>query len=161
MKNKKGFTLIEMAVVLLVIGILSGILLRNIGELPKSARDQRRIGDLKSTEIYLATYLNKFGYFPSSTSWSALETELRNVGIVDRLPRDPSGKEYNYYPCTDTGSLSDYRDINHFILRAQLEQTASSAPRIWETSLTSTPLGWTCNGTPNCNPAQRYYCMAK
>jgi general secretion pathway protein G len=164
MKNKKGFTLIEMAVVLLVIGILAGIVLRNIGSQPAAARDTRRLGDLRNTANYLSIYLAKFGYFPSSTTWSNLETELRRVGVVDRLPRDPSGKDYDYYPCTDTRSTwnnVDYRDINHFILRAQLEQTASSAPRLWETSVTGTPPGWACAGTLNCNPAQRYYCVAQ
>lgn len=166
MKNKRGFTLIEMAVVLLVIGILAGIVLRNIGGQSAAARDTRRLGDLRNIANYLSTYLAKFGYFPSSTTWSDLETQLRNAGVVDRLPRDPSGKDYNYYPCTDTSSTwppADPRDINHFILRAQLEQTASSAPRLWETSVSSTPAGWACSGDINaeCNPAQRYYCLAQ
>jgi len=167
MKNKRGFTLIEMAVVLLVIGILVGIVLRNIGGQSATARDTRRLGDLRNTANYLSTYLAKFGYFPSSTTWSDLETQLRNAGVVDRLPRDPSGKDYDYYPCTDTGASSwppsDFRDVNHFILRAQLEQTTSSAPRLWETSVSSNPLGWVCNRdiTTECNPAQRYYCLAQ
>ncbi len=160
---KKGFTLIEMAMVLLVIGILAGIVLRNIGGQSSIARDTRRIGDLRNTANYLATYLGKFGYFPSSTSWSALESTLTNAGITDRLPRDPSGKSYDYYYCTDTGSIANQADINHFVLRAQLEQSSSSSPRLWETAVSSTPSGWVCNQSINtvCNSSQRYYCLAQ
>ncbi len=160
---KKGFTLIEMAMVLLVIGILAGIVLRNIGGQSAIARDTRRIGDLRNTANYLATYLGKYGYFPNSTNWSDLETALAQAGITDKLPRDPSGKSYDYYYCSDTGSIANQSDINHFVLRAQLEQTVQAAPRLWETTVSSTPAGWTCSQSINivCSPASRYYCLAQ
>ena len=158
---KKGFTLIELAVVLLVIGILAGIVLRNIGGQGSVARDTRRIGDLRNTANYLATYMAKYGEFPSSTSWAALEVVLRNAGIVDRLPTDPSGRTYNYYPCSDTGSAPPQGLVNHFILQATLEQQPASAPRLWESSVSSTPIGWSCNPTPQCNIQSRQYCMAQ
>ncbi len=158
---KKGFTLIEMAIVLLVIGVLAGIVLRNIGGQSAVARDTRRVGDLKNVSNYLATYLGKFGVFPNTTTWSGLESELRQAGIVDRLPRDPSGGSYDYYPCTDLGGSVSATTTNHFILRARLEQTTSSAPRLWENAPTSTPTGWTCSPSPTCDPNQRYYCLAQ
>lgn len=157
---KKGFTLIEMAVVLLVIGTLAGIVLRNIGGQSAMARDTRRLGDLRNTTNYLATYLAKFGYFPTSSTWEELETALRNAQITDRLPRDPSGRTYDYWACTDNG-----QDANHFVLRATLEQTASSAPRLWETAASSVPWqcwisgGWNNFDSNNCSPASRNYCL--
>lgn len=169
--NKKGFTLIEMAVVLLVIGILAGIVLRNIGGQSAAARDTRRLGDLRNTANYLATYLGKFGFFPTSTDWTSLETTLRDAGIVDRLPQDPSGKAYNYYPCSDTGTNppSD-QEINHFLLEATLEQPTSSAPRLWDTAVSQMPNGWVCNinnswvgsfSGNTCQPSARRYCLAQ
>lgn len=159
--TKKGFTLIEMSMVLLVIGILATIVLRNIGGQSAIARDTKRIGDLRAIANYLSTYLGKNGYFPNSRTWSELETALKNSNIVDKLPRDPSGKNYDYYYCTDAGNINNQSDINHFILRAQLEQTQSSAPRLWESSVTST--SWTCNTQINCAYADntRYYCFAQ
>jgi prepilin-type N-terminal cleavage/methylation domain-containing protein len=161
---KKGFTLIEMAVVLLIIGILAGIVLRNIAGQTPIARDTRRVGDLRNTATYLATYLSKFGQFPTSSTWGALETALRNAGITDRLPRDPStGQGYSYYFCSDIGPVTDPRNpINHFVLGATLEQTQNQAPRLWETAFSGTlPSGWQCNATPVCNPANRQYCIAQ
>jgi prepilin-type N-terminal cleavage/methylation domain-containing protein len=160
-KMKKGFTLIEISVVLLVIGILAGIVLKNIGGQSAVARDTRRIGDLRNTANYLAYYLGKYGYFPNTGSWDDLEVALRNAGIVERLPRDPSGKAYTYYYCSDTGSVSNQYEINHFIVQAILEQAPTQAPRLWDTAVTSTPTGWTCNTTPQCNAASRQYCLAQ
>jgi prepilin-type N-terminal cleavage/methylation domain-containing protein len=158
---KKGFTLIEISVVLLVIGILAGIVLRNIGGQSAVARDTRRIGDLRNTANYLATYLGKYGYFPNATNWNALEAALKDAGITDKLPKDPSGKAYTYYYCSDTGSVSNQYEINHFILQAILEQSPAQAPRLWDTAVTSTPTGWTCNTAPQCNADSRQYCLAQ
>jgi len=162
---KKGFTLIEMAVVLLIIGILAGIVLRNIAGQTPIARDTRRVGDLRNTATYLATYLSKFGQFPTTTtagSWSELETKLIAAGITDRLPRDPStGQGYSYYYCSDLGDPAN-NPVNHFILGARLEQTQSAAPRLWDTASTGTPSGWFCNVTTlPCNPANREYCVTQ
>jgi prepilin-type N-terminal cleavage/methylation domain-containing protein len=157
---KKGFTLIELAVVLLVIGILAGIVLRNIAGQTPMARDTRRVADLRNTSAYLASYLAKFGQFPSSTSWDALETALRNAGITDRLPRDPSGGTYSYYYCSDFGAPGS-NPVNHFILEATLEQTPSTAPRLWETAIVTLPSGWQCNPTPSCSTNNRRYCVAQ
>jgi prepilin-type N-terminal cleavage/methylation domain-containing protein len=166
---KKGFTLIEMAVVLLIIGILAGIVLRNIAGQTPIARDTRRVGDLRNTATYLATYLTKFGQFPTTTNsgvnaWSELESKLRAAGITDRLPRDPStGQGYSYYFCSDIGSVTVAGNpINHFVLGAILEQPQSAAPRLWDTASTGTPSGWFCNVTTlPCDPANRQYCVAQ
>jgi general secretion pathway protein G len=80
---KKGFTLIEMAVVLLIIGILAGIVLRNIAGQTPIARDTRRVGDLRNTAAYLATYLAKFGQFPTTTtagSWTESRDKVKKRG---------------------------------------------------------------------------------
>ena len=164
---KKGFTLIEMAVVLLIIGILAGIVLRNIGGQSAIARDTRRIGDLRNVANYLSTYMAKYGFFPLDTTWTDLENTLRTAGIADRLPSDPQGKTgalgYNYYPCSDSGIPDPSNPANHFILRAQLEETQTQAPRLYETSVTSTPTGWSCAGAVGsiCDVTQRYYCIAQ
>ena len=159
---KKGFTLIEMAVVLLIIGILAGIVLRNIAGQTPIARDTRRVGDLRNTAAYLATYISKFGQFPTTTTWTDLETALRNAGITDRLPRDPStGAGYSYYYCSDLGAPAS-NPVNHFILGARLEQSQTAAPRLWDTAFSGTlPTGWQCNATPVCNPTTRDYCVAQ
>jgi general secretion pathway protein G len=164
---KKGFTLIEMTVVLFIIGILAGIVLRNIGGQSVQARDSRRISDIRIISNYLAQYLAKQGQFPSNpdhsgSGWSALSTALNNAGIVVNLPRPPAGDPYVYYPCSDIGGI-----INHFIIRTRLEQSQTQAPAIYEGSYNNAgaPSGWTCNSPAgqslNCSWANRYYCITE
>ncbi|MCS7200574.1 MAG: prepilin-type N-terminal cleavage/methylation domain-containing protein [Patescibacteria group bacterium] len=155
--TRKGFTLVEMAVVLLIIGILAGIVLRNIGSFSPQARDTRRVADLQVVSTYLAQYLNNKGYFPQTTTWDGLETELRSIGVYN-IPKDPAGLSYSYYYCTTTGADKP----NHFVLRATLESATDS--KIYENSYNNSnpPSGWNCNGpaTFNCSTNNaRVYCL--
>jgi len=167
---KKGFTLIELAVVLLVIGILAAVILRNIGTQGIQARDARRVGDLRNVSVYVAQYLAKFGSFPTSTSWSELETVLSNAQIASTpLPNDPSGppRTYSYISCSDTSKApnasSDPGLANHFVLGANLEQPKTSNPRIYDGSGT-VPSTWMCgdggtNSKPSCDVTKNEYCI--
>jgi general secretion pathway protein G len=161
---KKGFTLIEMAVVLLIIGILAGIVLRNIGGQSIQARDAKRVGDLRILSNYLAQYLAKQGEFPSaaanSQNWGPLDTAFRNAGIYVNLPKPPAGEAYVYYPCSDAPGVT-----NHFVLRARLEQTQAQAPAVYEGSYNGAvpPSGWNCNAPVgfDCQWTNRYYCITQ
>lgn len=144
--NKRGFTLIEMAIVLLIIGILAGFLLNNLGGQTVTARDARRLGDLRNVSAYLASYFTRKSYFPATTTWNNLEAELKKEGIVAKLPRDPvKARSYEYYPCSSvTTSPTASTSVDHFILKASLEQSTSMAPALYDSSYnaTSTPGGW-------------------
>jgi general secretion pathway protein G len=175
---KKGFTLIEMTVVLLIIGILAGIVLRNIGGQAIQARDAKRVSDLRILANYLAQYMSKVGQFPTSsaaaasTNWTPLNNAFRNVGINVNLPTPPTGEAYVYYPCCDMPGCNPSSLANHFVLRARLEQTQAQAPRVYEGTYNSQtppaagPTGvWTCtapSGFPfDCRADQRYYCLTQ
>jgi prepilin-type N-terminal cleavage/methylation domain-containing protein len=160
---KKGFTLIEMAVVLLIIGILAGIVLRNIGGQSIQARDTKRVSDLRILSNYLAQYLAKQGQFPTAADnspWSNLDTAFRGAGISVNLPQPPAGAAYDYFPCNDGVGVT-----NHFILRARLEQTQTQAPRVYEGTYNAAdaPNGWSClpNNNVGCKAEDRYYCITQ
>ena len=133
---KKGFTLIEMTVVLLIIGILAGIVLRNIGGQAIQARDAKRVSDLRILANYLAQYMAKVGQFPTSSAnsnnWTSLNNAFGNAGINVNLPTPPTGEAYFYYPCCDMPGCTPSSLANHFVLRARLEQTLTQAPRVYE-----------------------------
>src|SRR3989344_4158899 len=99
-RKRGGFTLIEMLIVIAVIAILAGVVLTGVGGFQASARDTRRIGDLRNVQNYLELYFNKCGHYPVTGStgtdcgtpganggtltWALLETALK--GVTSQVP---------------------------------------------------------------------------
>lgn len=63
--NRKGFTLIEVMVVLSIIGILVAILVLNFDESRKQSRDQARKSDLQAMQLAIETYKAQNGSYPA------------------------------------------------------------------------------------------------
>ncbi len=112
--NRKGFTLIELLIVIAIIGILASVILVGIGGSRGSARDTRRIADLKQVQTALELYYTKCGIYPGGTDckpavmldWIDLQTTLTNVatGIgVKTVPDDPLGGSKHYFYATGPG----------------------------------------------------------
>lgn len=67
-KDKKGFTLIEMLVVVAIIGILSSVVLVGIGGARQRARDARRISDVNRIQANLELGYNQATGYPAPVS---------------------------------------------------------------------------------------------
>lgn len=101
--NKKGFTLIEVLVVVGIIGLLSAVVLVGIGPFRAKGRDARRISDLRQVQSGLELYYTKNQNYPAAASWDALKTVLIAAGIgVSDIPNDPLiGRSYGYCKTAD------------------------------------------------------------
>lgn len=62
---KKGFTLIELMIVIVILGILMGTLLPKLSGVQARARDTARISDLTNIAQALEAYYNDEGSYPS------------------------------------------------------------------------------------------------
>lgn len=159
--KKNAFTLVELAVVLLIIGILAGVILRNIGSQPIQARDTKRIAVLRNIGIYLTQYFSKNGSYPDGSFSQANESEFVNLltgaGILppgSTALGFPQPTTWSYTSCSD-GTYSS----NHFIFSVNLEQSKTAAPELYRDSYQGTvPTGWTCNTTPSCG-SSNVYCL--
>jgi len=96
-KKQKGFTLIELMLVVLIIGILSGVTLNviNIRGIQAKSRDARRIGDIKKIQTALELYYADYRGYPAKNSWeninavgSVFSTTLW-PNYISKLPKDP------------------------------------------------------------------------
>lgn len=124
-KLTRGFTLIEMLIVVAIIAILAGVVLTGITGFQASARDTKRIGDLRNVQNYLELYFNRCGYYPGSiaggscstsdpASWTALESMMESEGFTSSFPQDPVAAQTYYY-----GSSADNLQ---YVLGATLER---------------------------------------
>jgi general secretion pathway protein G len=104
---KKAFTLIEILIVVVIIGILAGVLLSVINPeaLYGRARDSRRQSDLKTLQTGLENYYSEKRMYPTAATWitagsgSSLYTALTSeTSSLNNYPFDPvSGKNYYYW----------------------------------------------------------------
>jgi len=76
---KKGFTIIELLVVLAVIALLSGLSLTFFGSSSIKARDARRESDIKEIQKALGLYVTNIGTYP------VCQTEVQINGTTDCL----------------------------------------------------------------------------
>ena len=91
MKNNKGFTLIEMLVVIAIIGLLSSVVLVALGPSRNKAKDTRIISDVNQARVILETKYDASAgaYTYVATDYTALTTDVANNGgtlVVQPVP---------------------------------------------------------------------------
>lgn len=108
-KNKnRGFTLIEIMVVIVILGILVSFVAVNIMDKPDEARQLKARMDISSLETAVKLYKLDNGVFPSTEQGLQALIEPPTVGQLSRkwraggyvekgkIPTDPWGNEYIY-----------------------------------------------------------------
>jgi len=118
MKNKlsKGFTLVELIVVMAIISILVTLIASGFRTVQMKGRDAKRKSDLKQVANSLELFYNDHGKYPDSSAgvivgcpWSATSTPTNcnwdgNSEFTDgktayfrQLPKDPINSQEYYY----------------------------------------------------------------
>ena len=122
----KGFTLIEMLIVITIIATLASMILVGMGGARAKARDAKRIGDLHNTQNALELYYANNGTYPtdtydSVTDWDNFASFMEGANIgVNRIPKDPLDRNdyfYRYEPNSDG---------TNYVLGAKLETQDNS-----------------------------------
>jgi len=99
-KQTKGFTIIEVVLVLAIAGLIFMMVFIALPALQRSQRDAQRKNDLSRLNTALSSYQsNNRGSLP--TNWNTFVSKYVTLGTVDTFV-DPSGTDYSV---TDTGSL--------------------------------------------------------
>ena len=99
-QSEKGFTLLELLVVIVIIGILALLVIPNLTSAPKKARDIDRKTDLGAIQKGLEEYYLSYAKYPT------LLTELTAMSppIIKVLPTDTIGTGVYVYTYTPSGT---------------------------------------------------------
>ncbi len=106
-KGSRGFTLVEMIVVIAIIAILMAIVLANLEKARSQNRDKVRIADISKIQLDLALYLNKNGAYPIGSDIRVLTAAL-TPDYTSTIPVDPLNTGNYVYSYADDGTGGSY-----------------------------------------------------
>jgi general secretion pathway protein G len=114
---QSGFTLIEIIVVVVIIGLLAAVVTQTLSGRTDDARIAKARQDIQAMETALTLYkLDNFRYPTSEQGLRALvekpaDPDIRNWkegGYVKRLSKDPWGRDYLYESPGTHGEIDIY-----------------------------------------------------
>ncbi len=142
LKKQKGFTLVELLIVIIIIGILATLVIVTFSGVQARARDSKRQTDIGALDSHLEAYYAQHGWYPTlaqltDATWrstnmqgfdpAALTAPGTGASIIDSAAATTT--KYQYKPtedaagttaCTATGTADD-TTCTHFELHAVLE----------------------------------------
>lgn len=102
--NSAGFTLIELMVVIVILGVLAGLVLPRIIDQPDKARVVKARMQMESISMALKQYKMDNGFYPTTEQGLQALVEKPDLGraqknyppkgYMDGLPKDPWGTPY-------------------------------------------------------------------
>jgi general secretion pathway protein G len=115
--KQRGFTLIEVMVVVVILGILAAILVPKVMDRPDQARITKARQDIRALEASLNLYrLDNYVYPTTDQGLEALVEEpsspeppnWKSGGYLDRLPLDPWKQPYQFLSPGSRGTVDIY-----------------------------------------------------
>jgi general secretion pathway protein G len=112
--KESGFTLIEVMVVVVILGILAAILVPKVMDRPDQARIIKAKQDIRALEAALNLYkLDNFVYPTTDQGLEALlekptspePTNWKDGGYLDRMPKDPWNQDYLFLSPGEHGTI--------------------------------------------------------
>ena len=148
LKKQKGFTLVELLIVIIIIGILATLVIVTFTGVQAKARDSKRQTDIGALDSHLEAFFAENGYYPTIVdlksgsflsanmkgfdpkalcdpkSLTSTNTDCSTPTIVDQAPA-ANTYLYTYQAtggtCDETAASSSTNECTSFTLTAELE----------------------------------------
>jgi len=136
MKQRKGFTLLELMIAMILLAILAALIIGNLNSSLIKGRDSQRKNDLAQIQRALELYYQDNNTYPPTTQFNSTTTALTSPSgktYMLKLPRDPRytfGYTYTYAPEAATPAT-------YYYLYAVLENSQDTGVNISQKGFTT------------------------
>jgi prepilin-type N-terminal cleavage/methylation domain-containing protein len=135
-QKSKGFTIVELLIVIVVIAILATLVIVTFAGIQQKARDSKRETDIDALDSHLEAFYANNGYYPTITDLTTPSWVSSNMtGFDPTALTDPKGNlitgnapatgtyAYSYVTqgCTTSQPSSSTNECTSFVLTAELE----------------------------------------
>lgn len=149
--NNKGFTIVELLIVIVVIGILALLVITTYSGIQAKARNSKRQTDVQSIQTQLEAFFSQNGYYPSladmnSSSW--IDSNMKSLdknALIDpsnpsnsqTLASSPTAKQYAYAVTNSSGGSCESDDTTcaKYTLTAEYEGTVNGQSQYQKSNL--------------------------
>src|SRR4051812_15151276 len=121
-KRQSGFTIVELLIVIVVIGILAALVITTYSGIQAKARNSKRQTDVQAVQTQLEAYFAQNGHYPSLTdmntaSWRGTNMKSLDDGALQdpqgsapTLVTSPAAKSYAYAVTNSSGTSCESDD---------------------------------------------------
>ena len=140
-KRSQGFTIVELLIVIVVIGILALLVITTYSGIQAKARNAKRQSDIASLQTQLEAFFSQNGYYPSLTDMNTASWLTTNMKSLDQtalidpssssktLVAAPALKAYAYAVSNSAGTSCEATDTTcaQYTLTASYEGTVNGS----------------------------------
>lgn len=103
-KNQRGFTLVEIMLVVIIIGVLAAMVIPKFAGMGEEARLKRIDADIQAIKTALGIFELRYGHYATEEEGGLRALVIRPSTIsedkwkqcLEKIPKDPWGEEYIY-----------------------------------------------------------------
>jgi prepilin-type N-terminal cleavage/methylation domain-containing protein len=144
--NRRGFTIIELLIVIVVIGVLAAITIVAFNGIQNRARDTQRLSDVKAIVKALESYKAIHNVYPAATPgcWensnvaNFMEYMTADYGLA-KAPLDPMNSGTYYYSYCRYSPGTNGCDAGRFFVVVTIKRFENAANN-------TSPSNWICSG---------------
>jgi prepilin-type N-terminal cleavage/methylation domain-containing protein len=111
LRSKKGFTLVELLIVIVILGILAAIVIARFAGATKESKESNLKGNLRTIRASLETYKanSKSNSYPPTLNdlWNGTNSDVDSKTFLERIPIDPFYRSKSVFLATTDFSPID------------------------------------------------------